>query len=176
MEGYKYELIEGKVEVSPLPNLPHACLIDWLVEKLRTYAHDHPEVINKVKAPARVFVPGPTATTAPEPDIAAYRDFPLDRPLDERRWQDVSPALVVEILSEDTANKDLERNRDYYIQVPSIQEYWILDPRDSADQPTLTVYRRRGQRWQKPIEVKAGDTYQPTRLLPDFELVVDPHH
>jgi Uma2 family endonuclease len=132
----------------------------------------HPEIINHVKAPARMFVPGRRATTAPEPDLAAYHDFPLDLPLRQRRWRDFSPILVAEILSADTADKDLVRNLDLYLQVPSIREYWILDPRADADQPTLMVYRRRGQRWQKPIDIAAGDPYT-TRLLPGFSLVMD---
>jgi Uma2 family endonuclease len=90
------------------------------------------------------------------------------------RWQDVSPVLVAEVLSEDTADKDLVRNLGLYLQVPSIREYWILDPRASPDHPALTVYRRRGRRWQRPINVPAGGTYS-TRLLPDFSLLLDPH-
>jgi Uma2 family endonuclease len=171
-EGYHYELIDGKLEVSPLPDMPHDELQDWLRDKLIEYMRQHPEVINHVKAPARIFVPSRRATTAPEPDVAAYHNFPVRLPLRQRRWQDGSPVLVVEILSEDTADKDLVRNRDLYLQVPSIREYWIIDPRENPDEPSLTVYRRRGQRWQKPIEVASGGTYT-TRLLPDFELVMD---
>jgi Uma2 family endonuclease len=171
-EGYHYELIDGKLEVSPLPNLPHDDLRDWLQDKLKDYLRLHPEIINYVKAPARVFVPGRTPTTAPEPDLAAYHDFPLHLPRRQRLWQDHSPILVVEIISADTAKKDLVRNRDLYVQVPSIREYWILDPREDADRPSLTVYRRRGQRWQKPIELAGGGTYT-TRLLPDFVLVLE---
>jgi hypothetical protein len=61
---------------------------------------------------------------------------------------------------------------DLYLQVPSIREYWVLDPRTSAGQPTLLVYRRRGQRWQRVIRVAGGGTYT-TRLLPGFTLVLD---
>jgi Uma2 family endonuclease len=169
-EGYHYELIDGKLEVSPLPNMPHDELRDWLRDKLYEYIRLHPEAINHVKAPARVFVPGRRATTAPEPDIAAYSDFPLDLPRAQRHWQDHSPALVAEILSEDNADKDLVRNLALYLEVPSIREYWIIDPRRDADHPSLTVHRRRGRRWQNAIEVPAGATYT-TRLLPGFQLI-----
>ncbi len=141
-------------------------------DSLCDYARQHPDVINYLKAPARVFVPGRRATTAPEPDVAAYHNFPLDLPLRQRRWRDHSPILVAEIISEDNAEKDLVRNLDLYLRVPSIREYWILDPRVNADQPALTVHRRRGQRWQQVIEIAGGDTYT-TRLLPDFMLVMD---
>jgi Uma2 family endonuclease len=120
-------------------------------------------------------VPGRRATTAPEPDIAAYRDFPLYLPLRQRNWRNFSPILVAEIISADTADKDLVRNLELYLQVPSIREYWIIDPRIDPDQPTLTVHRRRGSRWQQPIEVAGGGTYT-TRLLPDFVLTLDVHH
>jgi Uma2 family endonuclease len=172
-EGYRYELIDGKLEVSPLPDLPHDCIKDWLADKLRDYRRQHPEVINRIASPARVFVPDRPGVTTPEPDVAAYRNFPCDRPVAKMRWQDVSPLLVAEVLSEDTADKDLVRNLELYLQVPSIREYWILDPRASADHPTLTVHRRRGRRWQRPINVPAGGTYT-TRLLPGFALVLDP--
>jgi Uma2 family endonuclease len=83
----------------------------------------------------------------------------------------VSPVLVVEVLSVDTADKDLERNRRLYAQVPSIQEYWILDTREGSANLTLYVYRRRGRRWTRPRTVLQGATYT-TPLLPGFSLVM----
>jgi Uma2 family endonuclease len=174
LEGYQYELIDGKLEVAALPNLPHDHLRAWMHRKLFAFGQLYPALISQVLTPARVLVPGRRATTAPEPDLAAYRDYPYDLAVAELRWQDIQPFLVVEIISADTATKDLVRNCDLYLQVPSIREYWILDPRRNADQPTLTVYRRRGQQWQRPIHVAAGATYT-TRLLQGFVLVLDAH-
>jgi Uma2 family endonuclease len=173
-EGFRYELIDGRLNVSPAPNLPHEDLVRWLRRILERYADDHSEIVNCVQTPARVFVPGADAVTAPEPDLAIYHDYPQRRLLRERRWQDVTPVLVVEVLSEDNAEKDLERNRELYLRVPSIREYWMLDPRQDPDQPSLTVLRRRGRRWQQPVVVAAGRTYT-TRLLPEFVLRIDPH-
>jgi Uma2 family endonuclease len=173
-EGFRYEIIDGRLYVSPLPNLPQNSVEEWLNDLLRVYRLRHPEVINYVTNKARVFVPGREDLTVPEPDLAAYRDFPLRLPLAERRWELVSPVLVIEVLSEDNPGKDLVRNVELYLQVPSIREYWIIDPREDADRPTMRVYRRRGQRWQQPIELAFGDTYT-TRLLPGFSLRVDPH-
>ena len=90
-----------------------------------------------------------------------------------RKWKFINAILVVEVLSADTAMKDLERNVPLYLQVPSIREYWIVDSREHPDQPMLIVYRRRGKRWQKPIEVPSGGTCE-TKLLPGFKLLVDP--
>lgn len=170
-EGYHYELIDGKLEVSPLPDLPHDFIRKWLEGRLDDYSDQHPNILAHVQAPARVFVPGRPAVTTPEPDLAGYQDFPEAPDVEDLDWHNFSPMLVAEILSEDTADKDLVRNLDLYLHVPSIREYWIVDPRTDANHPSLTVYRRRGQRWQRPIEIAGGGTYT-TRLLPDFQLIL----
>ncbi|HXG11696.1 MAG TPA: Uma2 family endonuclease [Gemmataceae bacterium] len=173
-EGYHYELIEGKVYVSPVPDLPHDRIVEWILGLLRDYSRMRPDVINYISTRARVILPGRAVPTNPEPDLAAFHDFPHDQPFGEVSWDDISPILVVEVVSEDDPEKDLERNVALYLEVPSIREYWILDPRKDADHPTMRVYRRRGRRWQRPINVAPGETYA-TRLLPGFALRLDPH-
>src|SRR5436190_18436685 len=97
--GFRYELIHGRWHVSPLPGVPHDDLKDWLMDLLRRYARRHPDVLARVKGQARVFVPDQEeGTTAPEPDIAAYAEYPSDVPVEQRDWRDVSPILVVEVL------------------------------------------------------------------------------
>src|SRR5262245_13886190 len=44
-EGYQYELIEGKLEVSPLPNLPHDRLRKWLGRLFDDCVARRPDVI-----------------------------------------------------------------------------------------------------------------------------------
>ncbi len=173
LDGYQYELIDGKLYVSPEPNLPQGRVENWLFFKLGLYAQEHTEVINFVHFKARVFVPGRKGVTTPEPDLAAYRKFPLDRPFSKVRWQDVSPVLVAEVLSVDDPDKDLVRNVELYLQVPSIKEYWILDTtRDEPERPYLTVRRRFRGRW-RVLEFDPGTTYT-TALLPGFKLLLDP--
>lgn len=171
--GYQYELIDGKLHVSPEPNLPEDSISTWLLFKIGLYAQANPQVLNYVSPRARVFVPNRTGVTNPQPDLAAYHDFPLHLPLRRRRWQDVSPVLVAEILSPEDPDRDLVRNEALYLQVPSIREYWLFDSQaEGPDQPTLQVHRRWGSRW-RIIDVAFGETYT-TKLLPGFELVVDP--
>lgn len=171
-EGYQYELIDGELYVTPLPNAPQGINEHWLFTKLFLYALEHPEVINFVYGKCRVFVPGRRKTTCPEPDVSAYCDFPVQLPPAQVRWQDVSPILVVEVLSADDPDKDLVRNVSLYLQVASIKEYWILDTLADPDHPTLRVYRRHGKKW-RIIDVAPGETYS-TRLLPGFQLLLDP--
>ena len=169
--GYKYEIIDGEIYVSPLPNLPLEMLEKWLYRKLDRYADSHEDVINFVSVKARLFVPDREEATVPEPDLAAYKDFPEDLPGVEFDWRNISPLLVAEVLSASDPNKDLVRNVELYWQIPSIKEYWVFDTRLSAALPLLLVHRRQTRKW-KVIEVAPGGTYT-TRLLPGFALVVD---
>jgi Uma2 family endonuclease len=170
-EGYQYEIIDGRLYVSPQPDAPQGMVERWIGLKLQYYSDAHPEVINFVYGKTRVFVPGRPGLTTPEPDVAAYHDFPVDLDFREIRWQDVNPVLVVEVLSSDP-DKDLVRNVALYHQVPSIKEYWLLDTRDDPNRPSMTARRRHGKGW-RAIELAYGDTYT-TRLLPGFRLVLDP--
>lgn len=173
-EGWHYELIDGRVEVSPSPDLPNDSILFWLNRLFIRYSDNHAEVVNYLSNHSRVFVPGRQAATCPEPEFAAYRDFPHHLPRRQRRWGDISPILVAETLSPDNRNKDLVRNVELYLQIPSIREYWVFDPREDADRPMLRVYRRRGRAWQRPIDLNSGATYT-TRLLPGFALFLDPN-
>jgi Uma2 family endonuclease len=172
-EGHRYEMIGGRVFVSPIPGLPHDDLADWLKGHFVAYSQQHPEIVGRVKGPARVFLPERVeGVTAPEPDVACYAQYPSDLPRRERNWRNVSPILVVEILSEDNQDKDLERNCRLYLEVESVREYWIVDPLEDPDRFSLIVYRRRGKRWAPRRLVPAGGTYT-TPLLPGFSLVLD---
>jgi len=174
LEGYRYELIDGRLVVSPSPNYEHADIVDWLSMLLQTYRLKRPDIVNRVSSGPRIFIPGRPDVTVPEPDLAAYHGFP-ER--EQRRngfsWKKVNPVLVIEVVSPDAPDKDYFRNVDLYEMVPSIREYWIFDPRGGVEQTTLRVYRRRGRKWQKPIDLVMGDKYT-TKLLPGFRLVLDP--
>ncbi|HLW65681.1 MAG TPA: Uma2 family endonuclease [Gemmataceae bacterium] len=170
-EGYKYELIDGALYVSPLPDPDENHIERWLDWHLSSYSKRHPEVINFVSSKSRVFVPGRKKTTCPEPDLAAYEDYPLGVPLKDLRWQELLPVLTVEIMT-GGRYKDLVRNVELYLQVPSIREYWVVDIRKNPDKPTLIRHRRQGKKWITH-EFPYSSTFT-TKLLPGFRLVIDP--
>ena len=163
----------GSFPCSSAANAPQHFVELWVYRKLDRYAEKQPEVINFVGTKPRVFLPEAAEVTAPEPDVAAYRDFPIHLPLRELRWEDLSPLLVVEVISESNPNKDLVRNVNLYLQVPSIKEYWLFDTREDPERMTLSVYRRRGRRWLRRLAFGPEAVYS-TPLLPDFQLIINP--
>lgn len=171
--GHEYELIHGRIQVSPLPDPPADRLEIWLLRLLMDYARARPDVTNHVTNKARIYVGGRDDVSYPEPDIAAYHDYPSSQQ-SPRKWREINPVLVVEILDPDNPEKDTARNVEVYLEVPSVKEYWIVDMRAGEATPTLLVYRRHGKRWRSVIEVPFSETYS-TKLLPGFELIVDPN-
>ncbi|CAN5574496.1 hypothetical protein BH11PLA2_BH11PLA2_45190 [soil metagenome] len=169
---YKFELIDGRLYVSAEPDPPECGLEKWLERLLYDYSTSHPEVFDYIANKARVFVPARQRITVPEPDIACYEDFPLERLYSDLKWHEVSPMLVVEVLVDSDPEKDLTRNVELYLKVPSIREYWVLDGRLDAAQPQLIQHRRHGNRWIVRT-YEAGSTFT-TKLLPGFELVLVP--
>jgi Uma2 family endonuclease len=171
VSGFKYEVIDGRLYVSPQPNVPELLLERWLRRELEAYADGHPDVINLVAPKGRVYLPA-TRPTIPEPDLAAYADFPLDLPFRQIRWKDVSPCLVIEVLVDGDIDKDLTRNPALYLTLPSVKEYWVVDGTIDPDEPSLIVHRRRGKRWV--VTTSPFGSKFTTPLLPCFALVIDP--
>src|SRR5205085_8316079 len=71
-EGYRYELIKGRLYVSPVPEAPHDGILEWQLTHLGAYSRSHPEVINYISTAARIYIPGQSRRTTVQPDIAAY--------------------------------------------------------------------------------------------------------
>lgn len=171
-EGYKYELIDGRLRVAPAPDFAHFFDSDYLVREFKRYAHKRPEIVGLVAyGGVRVFVPAGRRTTVPEPDIAIYRERPRSR---KTNWREISPFIVVEVLSPGDPEKDLVRNVDLYRQVPSILEYWIYDQTDEASGPKLLVYRRESGSDDWSLTEYGADAKYTSKLLPGFALNVMP--
>ena len=170
--GFKYEQIDGRLYVSPQPNVPESLLERWLRRAIEKYADEHPEVIDFVATKGRVFLPAVPRVTVPEPDIAAYADFPYHLPFRKVRWQDVSPVLVCEVLVDGDIAKDMDRNPGLYLRVPSVVEYWVVNGAEDPDRPSLIQHRRRGKKWA--VTTFPHQATFTTALLPGFSLAVDP--
>ena len=165
--GYIYELIDGVLTVSPTPKPWHEWWVKIVQQALEDYARRNPREINFVATTCEVVIPARPGPTRPQPDVAAYRDFP-DPPPDD--WDDVCPLIVVEVISERREQKDVTRNRHLYWMAGGIAEYWIIDPRQDVRRPTLMALVRRSgtPRWQERVIPFGKSHRSPT--LPRFLL------
>lgn len=164
--GFRYDLVDGRLAVSPEPNLSHDEPLQALADLLRAYRDQHRDRFGcYVSTHARVFPPASESSLGP--DMALFRGH---QPRAGLTWQDLQPALVVEVVSAGDPSKDLVRNRALYARIPSIREYWVVDPRRGGEETTLLVLVRDPAGGWVEQRIPAGGRHE-SSLLPG--LVVD---
>jgi len=121
-DGRHYELFDGEIFVSPTPNQRHQWISQLLNRRLD-------RVVSSASL-GRIYA-APLAVRL-DRDVLLSPDLFFVRsgsPADNlsTTWIEGAPALVVEILSKSTADRDLNRKRELYEQY-GVEEYWIVDP------------------------------------------------
>jgi Uma2 family endonuclease len=124
-DGHRYELLDGSLIVSPAPGLPHQRVSAVLTVLLELACPRDLVVFPNVN----VRLAGASAL---EPDavVARSEDFGGARLIGV-------PLLVAEILSPDSAMRDLNLKKAAYEQ-SSIPSYWVIDP--DLDRPALRAF------------------------------------
>lgn len=130
-DGKRYELLEGELYVTPAPSPLHQRVSKRLQRKLEAYfeARGLGEVFN---APIDVIL---TPHDVVQPDLVLVTD-PAQV---SRRGIEGPPALVVEVLSPATRDRDRTTKARRYAAL-GVRHYWMLDP----DGPCLECYRLEG--------------------------------
>jgi Uma2 family endonuclease len=120
-DGRRYELIDGDLFVSPAPTPFHQTVSRRLQYALMT-ALEQTGIAFVFNAPCDVLL---ADTTVVQPDLAIVRQDHRD--IVTGRALEGAPALVVEILSPSTRDRDLYLKRDAYARF-GVAEYWVVDP------------------------------------------------
>jgi Uma2 family endonuclease len=157
VEGWRYELINGVLVVSPIPLENESDPNDELGHWLRTYGDTHPHGWSlDATLPERTVKTGPNRRRADRVIWAGLGRQP-------RRGGQLT--IIVEFVSagKRERKRDYEEKRDEYLAI-GIHEYWIIDHFER----TLTVHVRRGLRFQRRV-FKEKQVYT-TDLLPGFEV------
>jgi Uma2 family endonuclease len=120
-DGWKYEIIDGELQMTPPPGTGHQLSSGSLFARLYLYVEDH-NLGKVLEAPCAVRLP--TQTVPLEPDIFFVRQEKLGI-IAEKEVQGV-PDLIVEILSPSNASYDRETKFAVYQQA-GVPEYWLMD-------------------------------------------------
>ena len=130
-DGLRHEIIDGVHYVTPAPVPRHQMLLVRLLTAIANYLEAHP--IGEVfPAPLDVVF---TQWDVVEPDVVFVADDQRSI-LTEPNIQG-APALVVEILSPGTKQRDLGVKKDLFDR-GGVREYWVVDPKENI----VTIYRR----------------------------------
>ncbi|MEW6271247.1 MAG: Uma2 family endonuclease [Thermodesulfobacteriota bacterium] len=159
-----YELLGGRVVVSPPAGWPHARIGSRVVKLLANYVDSRRlgEVLDSSAGfdlpsgdtlePDASFVSHARWAAAPTP---AYGEF-----------LKVVPDLVVETLSRSTRKRDLGEKKDVYAR-NGVDEYWVIDPVAGS----VTVFSRMGDAFDAGVACTTGRIA--SRLFPDLDATVE---
>jgi Uma2 family endonuclease len=157
-EGYRYELVNGVLIVSPAPLRQERDPNDELGYWLRSYKDHHPEgsVIDLTLSEEMIHI-GKQRRRADRAIWAGLGRLP-------RRHE--APTIIAEFVSSGRRSfeRDYREKRDEYRSV-GVREYWIIDRFRRT--MTVWVFPKKGRPVRKEFEADAVYT---TPLLPGFEL------
>jgi Uma2 family endonuclease len=150
-DGFRYELDDGVLIVSPAPSNLHQLVVTRL------------SVLLSTACPAELLVmsgPGVNITRFQHrvPDVAVIRTGSFTE-----MFLGDPPVLAVEVASPRTRLYDLSRKKDVYEQF-GIRSYWIVEP--GPEKPGLTVFELRRGRYAQTAHVAGSDSLGIVRPFP----------
>ena len=157
-DGHRYELLDGTLIVSPAPGPPHQRVAVMMCHILELACPENLIVFPNVGV--RI---GPRSALEPDVVVARAADVSgarLARP----------PLLVAEILSPDSALRDLNLKKAAYERF-GIPSYWVIDP--DLDKPTLQAFELVDDTYCEAAQA-AGD--MPYRAERPFPVEIVPSH
>ncbi|MEG4311464.1 MULTISPECIES: Uma2 family endonuclease [unclassified Microcoleus] len=142
----RHEYIDGEIVAMTGGSLPHNDIALNLYRALYPHLRDRGCRVNvsdaKVQARKNSRYFYPDLVVSCDPDDLKSREFIQ------------KPKVIVEVLSPGTANYDRTKKLKYYRQIPSLQEYVLVD----SEEIVVEVYRRgEGKMWLY-YEYEAGET------------------
>lgn len=126
----RYELIEGELLMTPSPVPYHQWVAKNFVYDLERFVRQN-KAGKVFGAPCDVLLNNENVL---EPDVLFISTERLSI-IGEKNIQG-APDLIVEVLSESTAYRDLVKKKRLYAEF-AVKEYWIVDPNER----TVDVYR-----------------------------------
>ena len=157
------ELVNGRLEILPMPTWRHQLIVDFLVTNFKDHIKrcGHAGVTLFAPLPSPLF-PG----TIREPDILYVSQENIPSGTDHYPSK---LDLVMEVVSEgaEARKRDYVDKRADYARA-GIAEYWIVDPEMSR----VTVLSLEGCDYRVHCECNSGNTVR-SAMFADFEIRVD---
>lgn len=157
-EGAPYQLIGGKLVMSPAPKPQHQRIVRRLFLRLHRWVADR-NLGEVFFAPIDVRF---GETEVYQPDLIFVSRERLG--IVKEEYVDGAPDLVVEVLSPSSAYYDLRAKKKVYEQ-SGVKEYWIVDPMEGV----IEVYRNKGAEFELVEQARKGGKIR-SHLLSGLEI------
>lgn len=152
-DGFRYQLINGVVVMSPSPGQPHQALFFHLLLQLGNYVEQRQAGLVLPDTDVRF-----DDETVYRPDISFFLS---GRHRIGQGVVEVVPDLIIEILSPSTTGMDQHTKRADY-EAAGVREYWLVNPSPLS----VEVLRLRNGRFEPAV---VGERV-PSEVIVGFEL------
>ena len=159
-----YELLNGRIVVSPPAGWPHGKIGSRVVVILSQYV-DARSLGDVLDSSTGFDLPSGD-TLEPDASFVSTRRWTEGPPPVTGQFLKVVPDLAVEILSPSTRHRDLTEKKDVYAR-NGVDEYWVIDPRGAS----VTVFARTGRAFDEGRSSSSGPVT--SALFPDLEVTVE---
>ncbi|MDA8368782.1 MAG: Uma2 family endonuclease [Nocardiopsaceae bacterium] len=159
-DGRRYELVDGRLDVSPAPVSLHTLIETRLTIHLGNAAPDELMVLT---GPGINF--NAERTHHRIPDLVVIRADDFERPYLTR-----PPLLAIEVVSPESVIRDHHTKKREYAEF-GIDSYWIISP--SSDKPGIIELRLKDSAYQEVAQVLGEDAFEtdlpfPIKLVPHW--------
>lgn len=161
-DGYRYEVIDGVLHMSPPPRPRHQRVAFRLARKLADFVEDH-QLGEVFVAPVGVELPNQSVPL--QPDVLFIQAGRLGIVGEDS--VEGAPDLIMEVLSPSNWLYDRRDKKEVYEEV-GVPEYWIVDPRMG----TIEVHVLEDNVYRLVNEYGAGGAAQ-SHVISGFEVPID---
>jgi Uma2 family endonuclease len=152
-DGYRYEIDDGLLTVSPSPVAGHQLVVMLLSGALHAACPPEYQVL-----PGLGVALSPIQYRIPDVVVINAGTVEFDKP-----WTAKPPVLAVEVASPSTAAYDRSRKKDVYASF-GVASYWIVKP--DLEKPSITEFRLRRGRYLEVAQVHGDEVFRPTSPFP----------
>jgi Uma2 family endonuclease len=171
-EGFRAELIDGRLYIAPPTLMVHQEVFMNLMCQFYDFVHGSPARMIQRPFCLRLFPqPDESDDTVLEPDFIVM----LDRSNLHQQYYGGAPDLVIEIVSPDTAFMDCVLKQRQYLKA-GVREYWLVDQLTRSIEVKLLKQQLPSEkRLQAPFEYTGAiyderTTKVPVSVLPGCEI------
>jgi Uma2 family endonuclease len=148
-DGFRYDMIEGVLHMSPSPFFSHNRTISRVLYLLEKYLQEY--IVGRPVPETDVFLPDVGDVVRPDISVILKKNYGIII----GHIHGV-PDIICEVLSDSTRDRDLGVKADRYL-FNGVKEYWIADP----DKKTMEMWVNEGKKSWKKI---SGDEIASTVL------------
>jgi len=161
-DGWRYEVIQGELYMSPAPEPIHQECGGNLFAALRDFGKRN-DAGKAYSAPIDVMLAG--LATPVQPDVCFIVKARLG--IVKKQRIEGAPDMIVEVLSPSNWIVDRRMKFDIYATA-GVREYWIIDP----EARTIELFELRDSRYELRGKHGVGETVR-SEVLPGFEVKVE---